>query len=189
MQDPFFFGYGSLVNRSTHSYDRAHPARITGWRRAWRHTAVQDMAFLTAVPAPGERIDGLIAAVPGHDWAALDARERNYERHDVTGTLDHDATDVAQVQIYAVPPQLSDLQGGARPILLSYLDVVVQGYLREFGATGARRFFETTDGWDAPILDDRDSPRYPRHRQLAEDERRFVDAQLSRLDANVVARG
>ncbi len=188
MQDPFFFGYGSLVNRSTHCYDRAHPARITGWRRAWRHTSVQEVAFLTAVPAPGERIDGLIAAVPGHDWAALDSRERNYERHDVTGTLEHDAADVAQVQIYAVPPHLSDARGGPRPILLSYLDVVVQGYLREFGATGARLFFDTTDGWDAPIFDDRAAPAYPRHQELTREERRFVDSQLARLSANVVDR-
>lgn len=188
MQDPFFFGYGSLVNRSTHSYDRAHPARITGWRRAWRHTPVHEVAFLTAVPAPGERIDGLIAAVPGHDWAALDEREHNYERHDVTGTLEHDAEDVTQVQIYAVPPRLSDAEGGLRPILLSYLDVVVQGYLREFGVAGARLFFETTDGWEAPILDDRAAPSYPRHQKLSEEERRFVDGQLRALRANVVTR-
>ena len=35
------------------------------------------------------------------------------------------------------------------PILLSYLDVVVQGYLAEFGEAGVARFFASTDGWGA----------------------------------------
>ncbi|MEO1425117.1 MAG: gamma-glutamylcyclotransferase family protein, partial [Pseudomonadota bacterium] len=67
MQDPYFFGYGSLVNRATHAHDDAHPATLRGWRRMWRHTALRPVAFLTVVPAPGSRIDGLIAAVPGAD--------------------------------------------------------------------------------------------------------------------------
>ena len=52
MTGPFFFGYGSLVNRATHDYSDAHPARIEGWRRAWRHVEGRKVAFLTAVPAP-----------------------------------------------------------------------------------------------------------------------------------------
>ena len=68
---------------------------------------------------------------------------------------------------------------------MSYLDVVVQGYLRTFGPDGALRFFETTDGWGSPILNDRAAPRYPRHQQLDPDETHFVDTQLARLSAVV----
>ncbi|MEY8843070.1 gamma-glutamylcyclotransferase, partial [Cribrihabitans sp. XS_ASV171] len=75
------------------------------------------------------------------------------------------------------------------PILLSYLDVVVQGYLRVFGVDGADRFFATTDGWESPILDDRAEPRYPRHRRLKDEERAFVDDRLSRLPAQIIALG
>ncbi|MHC0053683.1 gamma-glutamylcyclotransferase family protein [Actibacterium sp. D379-3] len=182
MQDPFFFGYGSLVNRATHSYPRASPAQVTGWRRAWRHTKLRPVAFLTVVEAPGAVIDGLIAAVPGRDWAALDAREHAYDRHRVA------RPDLDELHIYAVAPQHSDHPDMRHPILLSYIDVVVQGYLREFGPDGARRFFDTTDGWDAPILDDRITPVYPRHQPLDADERGFVDGQLSRLSANVITR-
>ena len=69
--------------------------------------------------------------------------------------------------------------------MLSYLDVVVQGYLRTFGPDGADRFFATTDGWDTPILNDRKAPRYSRHQQLSPDETDFVNDRLQRLSATI----
>jgi hypothetical protein len=57
--------------------------------------------------------------------------------------------------------------------------VVVQGYLREFGEAGVKRFFDTTDGWEAPVLNDRADPVYPRHRVLTADERTLVDDLLA----------
>jgi hypothetical protein len=72
------------------------------------------------------------------------------------------------------------------PILMSYLDVVVQGYLREFGQAGAEDFFATTDGWDIPVLDDRAAPRYPRHQALTGDERALVDALLREVGGRVL---
>ncbi|WP_323785658.1 hypothetical protein [Thalassovita sp.] len=74
----------------------------------------------------------------------------------------------------------------AHPILLSYLDVVVQGYHQEFGEQGVTRFFQTTDGWDAPILDDRKQPHYPRHQTLARPETRLVDRMLDDIGARLV---
>ena len=176
MDDPHFFGYGSLVNRATHDYPRATTAQVQGWRRVWTHTKLRKLAFLSVHPAPGAQIDGLIAAVPGHDWDALDTRERAYDRHLVP---DH-STSLDQVHIYAVTPDHIDAPDARHPILLSYIDVVVQGFLREFGVEGAVRFFETTDGWDTPILDDRTAPLYPRHQRLTPEETAFVDTQLRR---------
>ncbi|MGB3408427.1 MAG: gamma-glutamylcyclotransferase family protein, partial [Jannaschia sp.] len=75
-----FFGYGSLVNLATHSYPGARRVTVEGWARVWRHTASRDVAFLTAVPDPRARIDGIAAGVPGGDWLALDAREEAYVR-------------------------------------------------------------------------------------------------------------
>lgn len=71
------------------------------------------------------------------------------------------------------------------PVLLNYLDVVVQGYLREYGAEGVARFFATTAGWDAPLLDDRASPIYPRHQRLAPAERALVDDALGQLGVTI----
>lgn len=180
MTRPFFFGYGSLVNRATHDYADAHPARIAGWRRAWRHVEGRQVAFLTAVPDPGCVIEGLIAHVPGGDWAALDMREHAYARV-LAADVEHGLTGASEIHIYHAPADMHAPASVMRPVLLSYLDVVVQGYLREFGEDGVTRFFETTDGWDAPLKDDRADPVYPRHQRLADAERTLVDDWLHQL--------
>lgn len=185
MTSPFFFGYGSLVNRRTHVYAEAHPATLKGWRRCWRHLADLDNALLTATPSPGDKIDGLIAAVPDADWAALDDRERHYTRVD-TGGVEHGLNTAPEVQHYHSPNGLNAPADGLRPILLSYLDVVLQGYLTEHGVSGVQRFFETTDGWDAPILNDRAAPRYPRHQVLSDAERSLTDQWLRTLNVTIL---
>lgn len=188
MKDPYFFGYGSLVNRATHDYPRAARAEVAGWRRCWTHTRLRKVAYLSVVPSPDTRIEGLIAAVPGHDWAALDERERAYARHPVRDGLRHEADHEVEVQIYAVEPAHADHPDARHPILLSYIDVVLQGYLREFGEAGAKRFVDTTDGWEAPILDDRAAPIYPRHQRLTGEERAYVDRALKALGADIFKR-
>lgn len=189
MSDAFFFGYGSLVNRKTHVYDNAHPARLTGWRRVWRHTALRPVAFLTAVPDAGCAIDGLIAGVPGNDWAALDAREFAYDRvgldPDGADRVDHPLAAQPEMAIYTIPKGKHQPPTTDHPILLSYLDVVVQGYLEVFGEAGVQAFFATTDGWTAPILDDRADPFYPRHQTLIPAERDLVDHMLDQQGARL----
>lgn len=181
---PYFFGYGSLVNVNTHSYGDTHPATLTGWQRAWVSTDVRDVVFLTACPMVGGMIDGLIAAVPEGDWAALDAREAGYARLASGDAVTHPAR-AAQVQHYAVPEQNWRPAGADHFILLSYLDVVVQGYLRVFGQDGVARFFDSTQGWETPILDDRNTPRYPRHKTLSRAETALVNDHLAALSAVV----
>ena len=182
---PHFFGYGSLVNRATHQYPAARRARLDGWVRAWCHTDARDGAYLTAVQAPGAAIDGLVAAVPGADWAALDLREAAYDRVGVTGDVAHDPPEAAAIAVYAVRGAELDAADKG-PILLSYLDVVVQGFLREYGETGPEHFFETTRGWHIPVLNDRGDPRYPRHQRLGTAERTLIDALLKRHGVRVI---
>ena len=184
--DPFFFGYGSLVNVSTHVYGRHAPARLDGWRRVWRHTPIRDMAFLTAESCDGVWVDGLIAAVPGADWAALDDREQGYDRVPVAAGITHQAEDAGEIAVYHIPADKHGPADESRPILLSYLDVVVQGYLQVFGATGGHHFFDTTAGWTGPVLDDRAEPLYPRAQVLSADETRFVDLKLADLGVEIV---
>lgn len=185
MVDPFFFGYGSLVNRATHGYGEAHHGHVAGWRRMWRHTRLRPVAYLTVVPDPGTEIAGLVARVPGGDWAALDQREGAYARVPVA-QLRHAAPHPLAAEIYAIPAGALGLPSDTHPVLLSYLDTVVQGYLREFGAGGVADFFATTSGWDAPVLNDRAAPRYPRAQRLEAEERALVDRQLAALGVRVL---
>ena len=178
MSDLYFFGYGSLVNRRTHVYAPAHRATLPGWRREWRATALRPAAFLTARPVPGSEIDGLIAPVPSNDWAALDQREAGYDRLPAT-EVRHAMDPAPHVAVYSIPPRDDDPE--SCPILLSDLDVVVQGFLSEFGEAGVARFFETTDNWNLPVADDRAAPLYPRAQDLTLAETRLVDRWLSEL--------
>ncbi|WP_299566823.1 gamma-glutamylcyclotransferase family protein [uncultured Sulfitobacter sp.] len=182
---PFFFGYGSLVNRDTHGYTNAARAQLKGWRRAWVRTPVRELAFLSVVPDEDSVIDGLIAQVPNADWIALDTRETGYARLPSDRAVHHDLDPATQISHYSVPQETWVADGDHR-ILLSYLDVVVQGYLREYGAQGVAQFFDTTDGWDTPILNDRTAPRYPRALTLSAQETALVDQHLALRSATVL---
>lgn len=175
MTEKRVFGYGSLVNAKTHDYQNCAPVSLTGWRRLWRHTKLRSHAFLSVEPVEGSTIEGLVATVPAQDWEGLDERETNYFRSDLTPcafqpTLNGDAIVMYQAETgHDVP------EGHIHPIFQSYLDVVLQGYLEVFGEDGVHRFFNSTHGWDAPILNDRSFPFYPRAQSLSADELAFVD--------------
>ena len=187
MKHPHFFGYGSLVNRNTHDFTPVHPSRITGWRRIWRRAANRPAAFLSVIADSDSEIEGVIAPVPNDDWVALDAREYSYDRIAVTDAVRHGASDVRDISIYSIPPDRASKPTEDHPILLSYVDAVLQGYLCEFGEAGAARFVETTEGWDTPVRNDRADPIYPRAQRLTDRERAFVDDMLLTVRAKVFA--
>ena len=181
----YVFGYGSLVNRRTHAYADAVPVRLSGWRREWRHTALRPVAFLTAVPDPDAEIDGLMARVEPPQWTDLDLRERAYDRVPALA-IQHPLPHRPEVHVYTIPSGKHGAVRAAHPVLLSYVDVVVQGYLAEFGETGVARFFETTRGWDAPIAADRARPLYGRHQMLTPSECELVDFHLAQRGCRLV---
>ncbi len=187
MRDPYFFGYGSLVNTKSHDYPDPRPATLIGWRRAWVATPRYGTVLLSGVRAPGHSIKGLIAAVPQADWAALDAREAGYARLEASDFVDHAHPARPEIAVYAVDPE-HILAHEGHMILMSYLDVVVQGFFEVYGEEGVTHFFDTTDNWHTPILNDRDDPVYPRHQRLTKDQTALVDQNIARLAAQVKQR-
>lgn len=180
MTHPCFFGYGSLVNRGTHTHENAHAAKALGWRRSWVTTVYRPRPYLTAVRAPGSEILGLVAEVEG-SWDALDEREGAYERH-VMDEIEHPLEAEREVRIYAINADVfTEPAPEPDPILLSYLDAVVQGYLYEFGLDGVRHFFDTTDGWHIPVRNDRAEPIYPRAQTLSQAEADLTLDQIKRV--------
>lgn len=183
MQTPYFFGYGSLVNLDTHSYPDAQPACLDGWRRVWRHTDRQPRPFLTIERDPATSISGMIARVPNGDWQALDCREAGYDRVAVTRSVTHEVAEPVDIAAYSIPDGKHHRPTQDLPIILSYVDVVIQGYLRHFGEKGAAEFFATTTGWDVPILNDRQSPHYPRYCPVSRQAKSIVDAHIDDIGA------
>ncbi|HVF78697.1 MAG TPA: gamma-glutamylcyclotransferase family protein [Solirubrobacteraceae bacterium] len=99
----FVFGYGSLAVALP-----GRRARLDGYRRTWgvamdnrvdipgykSYRRLEDgsrpavyVAFLDIVADPGSAIDGVLLAVDDVTLVALDARERNYDRIDVTAAV------------------------------------------------------------------------------------------------------
>ena len=181
------FGYGSLVNLATHAYTDPRKATLRGWRRVWKQAAHRPVAFLSVEPCDQTILLGVVADVPGQDWEALDAREAAYLRREATHQIDHDGERGHTVIYEANPDHVAD-PSTDHPILLSYLDVVVQGYLHQWGLDGVRHLFETTKGFDGPILDDRAAPIYPRAQRLHPDETALVNDELTRISARIITR-
>lgn len=186
MKDDWFFGYGSLVNRATHAHGRAHCASLQGWRRVWRVPAGEHVPVLSIAPDPATRIDGLVAHLAGGDWTALDLREAGYDRLPVPqAALAHAAPHDLRAQVYAVDLTTSRAPGADDRLRLSYLDVVAEGFVTEYGAEGLARFIATTSDW-APVENDRAQPLYPRARPVSAQIRALLDAHLAQIGVPVL---
>jgi len=180
------FGYGSLVNTGTHDYENVRRGQVHGWRRQWVQSNRRDVAFLSARRDPFCSIEGLIADVAKLSWEALDQREAAYNRV-LLSEKELKSTADRPVHMYQADPAYVAPEGSGKPILLSYLDCVIQGYLSEFGEEGVRKFFRTTAGWNTMVRNDRRQPIYPRAQTLSNAERDLVDHHLAALSAVVTS--
>ncbi|WP_339765893.1 gamma-glutamylcyclotransferase [uncultured Hoeflea sp.] len=194
-----YFGYGSLVNRATLSTGlvQAHRARLKGWRRTWRPRP--DMgatpgvtlpdgitpSLLSAHRAEGFSIDGLLVIDFAVNLPGIDTREFRYHRRDITlsdlefAEPGHVLGGEIALHVYEARIEHPAAEGPA-PILRSYLDAVMQGFLREFGPDGLHRFVAETDAFHTPIHEDRAEPLYPRAVSLSPAEVELFDAALGR---------
>jgi hypothetical protein len=179
-----YFGFGSLVNRNTLTADvvDAIPVTLKGWRRHWqarpqesiKSSLLSKIALLNIHRDPSCEIDGLLIIDKLQNLSALDEREHAYDKITLSksdirlkNNSLNDFLDVS-VQVYVCP--FIENTGTSISILRSYLDVVMQGYYREYGKTGLGKFLNSTDGFELQINDDRISPVYPRHQQISDHE-------------------
>ncbi len=185
-----YFGYGSLVNRSTlrTRYVDAAPARLNGWRRCWRPRRTDDpidgeglSSLLSARQYEGHAIDGLLVYDSLDNLPAVDRREATYDRVAVDLErleLAFAVPDGCPVYIYEAHTNTAPHDPGD-PILQSYLDAVMQGFMHEFGEAGVRGFLHSTDGFERPVRVDRHDPVYPRAVDLPDHQRALFDDLLT----------
>lgn len=187
-----YFGFGSLVNRKTLSPDivDAIPVALKGWRRHWQArpdepmqtTAVKSIALLSIHRDEKCEIDGLLIIDRLKNLPALDKRESHYHKQILTnedfsrGNLGLNKYAHLRVHTYVSTARYSETQNVT--LLRSYLDVVMQGFLGEYGEAGVRHFVETTSGFNLQIHEDRERPVYPRHQGVSAANAKLFDKIL-----------
>jgi len=187
-----YFGYGSLVNLETLQtpYVSAHPARLRGWKRAWKarpkvagsFAPVEGLAFLSVEPCPQTTIEGMVIIDRRASLPALDEREALYDRaalshNDVEFVQDNPLSPDQELFVYVAQPSATDTT--AR-ILRSYLDVVLRGFHGHFGEQGIQRFVDSTANFHWPIHEDRHDPVYPRAISVQETEVNLFERHIPR---------
>jgi hypothetical protein len=168
------FGYASLVHRAA----AAGLATLRGHRRVWgvamdnrvavpgykvyespdgRRPAVA-VAFLDVAPAPGARITGTLLAVGADELRALDERERQYRRIEVTAAIDAAALPRADARVWTYVGRREGRervrrgrQGDAAVVIQrAYLERV-RGAFRALGPAQARHFAASTEPPPFPV--------------------------------------
>jgi hypothetical protein len=133
---------------------------------------------LTVTRRPGVQLDGVFILDDAEGIAAVDRREAGYERVRLEpGEVDA-PFDELNAFLYVSSEANTRWGDDEYPILRSYLDCVLAGYIDVWGPDGARRFIQTTEGWQVPILNDRGMPQYPRAVALDEFSRSTIDDLL-----------
>jgi gamma-glutamylcyclotransferase (GGCT)/AIG2-like uncharacterized protein YtfP len=177
MSAQYVFAYGSLLRDLGGSLDqRLRPCRLRNHRRAWNvamdntltlagyklYLGAADssrpavfVTFLNLVPAAGRHVSGVLFAVDDDELAALDERERNYDRRDVTGLIDGQSTGC--VWTYIGKPEAErrfalGAREGRAVIDRAYLESVRAGF-GLIAADALEEFDATTEPHGCPVLD------------------------------------
>jgi cation transport regulator ChaC len=164
MAPAFVFGYGSLLDGAT-----GVPCRLSGWRRRFgvamdnrrtiagykyfldaRTGARPELfvAFLDVVPEPGAAVQGIAAAVDAEQLSALDDRERNYARVDVSAALDREFG--GPVWAYAGRPEARERYAAA---VATGRAVVARAYVEDVRAGFAAHGLTFDTLLEVPVMD------------------------------------
>ena len=182
--DAFLFGYGSLVDRRDVSTfwrrlgkrpAAMFDAELPGFRREWNvamdntrdlagYKSYTDMrgrrptyvAFLNVMPAAmGRSVNGLCFAVDRDMLAALDGRERNYERIDVSAAIRPSVAGPVWCYVGsrdALARFKRGVEGATAVIAAAYRDQV-HGAFKAKGVGAYEQYLATTTESPLPVLE------------------------------------
>lgn len=172
------FGYGSLVNSATLPAGVGlQRGSITGWVRQWRNPRIVStgtICGLTVARRHGIVLQGAVFQADSELETSLSIREGEDElvREGVT-LLDSGSTLTAD--LFVTPTSKLVWANDDCPICVSYLDCILQGFLRLYDRLGVENFLDSSEGWHLPLCHDREEPRYPRAIMLDPSERALID--------------
>lgn len=170
------FGYGSLLELDDPAAGPpSTPCTLLGWRRGWGAAMDNSLdlpgykryldghgarpavfvAFLDITPRAGAAVNGLALPVDAEALAALDARERNYDRIEVGGELDRAFKGPVWAYVGSAAARARRRAGadqGRLVVVRSYHERVRGGFAR-LGGPALAQFEALTDPLPGPVLD------------------------------------
>lgn len=167
-QRHFIFGYGSLISAisraKTGETGQVWPAVLSGYQRHWSIMTTEfGMSSVAVVQDETGSCNGVLIEVEEKEFAVFDEREQGYQRalipqEQLHSYIGHELPE-GNVWIYYSQDIVNPTNDC--PITLSYLDVILAGCL-DFGDAFLNDFLTMTKGWQHPLINDRQTPRYPR---------------------------
>jgi hypothetical protein len=165
----YIFGYGSLIcedsRNRTGTSGAAYAIEVDGISRNWSvHTPDWPATAVSVQQSETARCTGVYFAVDEDNLAQFDKREQGYDRiqipwHKAAPACDQALPEQGNLWVY-VGTQNNVTPLPDRPIMQSYLDVILNGCL-DFNEHFAVRFLQLTGHWQH-LIDDRKSPKYLR---------------------------
>lgn len=164
----YIFGYGSLICADSRSRTgisgTAHPIEVKGIARRWSvHSPEWPATAVSAHSESDAKCNGVYFAVDQANLEQFDLREQGYDRISVDW---NDVTSLSAAELptegvlWAYIGKETGQPSPAKPIMQSYLDVILNGCL-DYGEHFAQLFTQQTDLWQH-LVDDRHDPQYPR---------------------------
>ncbi len=173
----YVFAYGSLVHDlGREQQDAGRRAHLRDHRRAWNvamdnsvslpgykyYLDARDssrpevfVAFLNLVPALGHRVNGTLVPVSAEELIELDRRERNYERREVTSSIEQIAGGRRVWSYFGKPEACQRFDAALRAaravIDESYLEHVRAGF-EALAGDALEEFEQSTDRHDCRLL-------------------------------------
>jgi cation transport regulator ChaC len=170
----YIFGYGSLIckdsRKRTGVSGEAHPIEVKGISRKWSlHSPEWPATALSAHVDQNAFCNGVCFEVDSDNLEKFDQREAGYHRIKVSWDYVEHLSNVkipSSSTLWAYVGNQTGVPNSERPIMQSYLDVILNGCL-DYSEEFTKRFTELTEHWQH-LVDDRHAPMYPRPLKTAE---------------------
>ncbi|TDO97285.1 gamma-glutamylcyclotransferase family protein [Marinomonas balearica] len=164
----FIVGYGSLINSisraQTGESGKVWPVKLTGYERHWSVMSPEfGMSSVAVINAEGSCCNGVLVEVPEDQFELFDEREKGYQRVQITPERleAYGDTELPDGIYWIYVTDCVVLPSQQCPIALSYVDVILTGCF-EFDDAFLEDLLSYTKGWSGVVVNDRQSPRYPR---------------------------
>ncbi len=175
MKKVYLFWYWSLINKESAKVTNPNlgnfiPVRIKWFRREWNINIPKfKMTAVGLVKDKNSSVNWVLIEIPENVLIDFDRREVNYYRIEISKdnikyVYDDYKWDLKNYPIYCYLNKRVEQPNEENPIVMSYVDVILTWCIDIWWLQFAKEFILSTGKWIKDfILNDRQSPRYPRY--------------------------